>query len=402
MRKLLSAILGNILLLTLASLAAAQHPQDREQQIEAHSRLAHQYLQEEKPDLALAEYRKLVALDPGNVDAHANLGVLLFYQGDCKAAIPQLRAALKLRPTLYKIQALLGMSERRTGEMRRARSDLERAFPELTDEKIRVQSGLELIDLYSAADDLSKAADVVNVLRKLEPTSPFILYTAYQIYSQQTNEMIVATAMVAPDSAEMHRMMAHELAREGNRKGAIDQYRKALKLDPHLPGLHFELAELLNASSNPTLHEQAKGEYEAALAVDQFDEKSECRLGQIAAKGGDLKQAFVNFSRALQIQPNDPEAMASYAQVLLHLNQRQEAVALLEQSVKLDPSSPKAHYQLSRVYEQMGRKADAKQQLEEFLKYTKEKDRLRRIFEAMWVNYSSRSLTGTSGLPSAH
>jgi Tfp pilus assembly protein PilF len=402
MRKLFSVILVNILLLTLASLAAAQHPQDREQQIETHSQRAHKYLQEEKPGLALAQYRKIIALDPDNVDAHANLGVLLFYQGDYKAANPQLRAALKLRPTLYKIQALLGMSERRTGEMRRARSDLETAFSELRDEKIRVQSGLELIDLYSAADNLNKAADIVAVLRSLEPTNLFILYTAYQIYSQQTNEVIVATAMVAPNSAEMHRIMAHELARQGNRKGAIDQYRKALKLDPSLPGLHFELAELLNASSDPDLQAQAKGEYEKALAVDQFDEKSVYRLGQIAEKAGDLRQASADFSRALRMQPNDPEAMASYAQVLLHLNQRQEAVALLERSVKLDPSSPKTHYQLSRVYEQMSRKADAKQQLEEFLKYTKEKDRLRKIFEAMWVNYSSRSLPGTTGSSPVH
>lgn len=394
MRKLSSAVLGGVLLL-IPALLAAQQPLDRQQQIEAHSHLAHRYLREQKPALALAQYRAIVALDPNNIDAHANLGVLLFYQGHCKAANPQMRTALRLRPTLYKIQALLGMSERRTGEIRRARSDLEAAFPKLTDEKIRIQTGLELIDLYYAANDLRKAADVVGVLRSLEPTNPIILYTAYQIYSEQTNEMIVATAMAAPDSAEMHRIMAHELAREGNRKAAIEQYHNALKLNPSLPGLHFELAELLFASSDPTLHGQAKGQYEAALAVNQYDEKSECRLGEIAAKAGNLKQASADFSRALQMQPDDPEAMSSYAQVLLHLNQREKAVALLERSVKLDPSRPKVHYELSRVYEQMGRTADAKQQIQEFLKYKKEKARLRKIFEAMWINYSSRSSSGT-------
>ena len=48
-----------------------------------------------------------MALDPDNVDARGNLGVLLFFQAYTDA-IPQLKAALKLRTTLWKIQAVLG------------------------------------------------------------------------------------------------------------------------------------------------------------------------------------------------------------------------------------------------------------------------------------------------------
>src|SRR5271169_7212073 len=34
------------------------------------------------------------------------------------SAIPQFRAALKLRPSLWKIQALLGIAEKRTGDLK--------------------------------------------------------------------------------------------------------------------------------------------------------------------------------------------------------------------------------------------------------------------------------------------
>ncbi len=53
---------------------------------------------------------------PRNLDAQANLGVLLFFQGDYGKAEPHLRAALDMQPTLTKIQALLGMAEKRTGQ----------------------------------------------------------------------------------------------------------------------------------------------------------------------------------------------------------------------------------------------------------------------------------------------
>lgn len=397
MSKLLSAVLSGILLIIPVSVIAAQSPSSRRQKIEGLDHLARQYLQEKEPGRALSEYQAIVKLDPNNLDARANLGVLLFYQGNFKTANPQLRAALKLRPDLYRIQALLGMSERRTGEMDRARNDLQAAFPKLKNKRIQVQTGLELIGIYITSNDLTKAADVVGVLRSLEPANPYILYTAYQIYSEQTNEMILATAMAAPRSAEMHRIMGDELAREGNRMGAIEQYRQALKLDPRLPGLHFELGELLFSSTNPALQAQAKAQYEAALAVNKFDAKSDYRLGEIAERAGHLKQASLYFSKALQVRPNDAEILSGYAQVELLLNHRQKAAELLERSVQLNPTSAKSHYRLSRIYEQMGRSLDAKRQMKEFLKYRKEKERLRKLFETMHVHAGPQSLSSKTG-----
>ena len=72
-------------------------------------------LKENKPDLAAPEFKAIVALDPNNVDARGNLGAVLFFQGAYADAIPQLRAALKLRPTLWKIQALLGIARKTDG-----------------------------------------------------------------------------------------------------------------------------------------------------------------------------------------------------------------------------------------------------------------------------------------------
>src|SRR5271168_3524194 len=95
-----------------------------QEQIAAHSRKAQEYLKENKPELAVPEFKALVALEPNNVDARGNLGVLLFFQGAYVDAIPQLRAALKLQPALWKIQALLGMAEKRTGNLAGALGDM--------------------------------------------------------------------------------------------------------------------------------------------------------------------------------------------------------------------------------------------------------------------------------------
>jgi Tfp pilus assembly protein PilF len=354
-----------------------------QQQIEAHARQAAEYLKQNRPDLAVPEFKAIVGLDPENVDARGNLGVLLFFQGKYADAIPQLRAALKLKPELWKIQALLGIGEKRTGDIDQARRDLEQAFPKLSDQKIQVETGMELIDIYTTAGDLDKAAPTISVLRHLEPTNEVILYSAYRLYSDLASESLLSLSVVAPNSARMHQAMAHELAKQGNNAAAIENYRTALKLDPDLNGVHFELAEMLNLSTSPADREEAKSEYKKALEVDPSDEQSECRLGDIALRRNDLKEADDRYRKAVQLRPDDPDANLGLAKVLMAMGQPEKAEPLLDRAIQLDPTSAVAHFRLSTIYREQGRINDAKREIAQYEKYKAMKDKLRDLYQAM-------------------
>jgi len=378
-----SAFLLGAVLFAAALPCSPQSTADRQQQIASHARQAQAYLKENKLDLAASEFGAIVALDPNNVDARGNLGVLLFFQGKYAEAIPQLRAALKLRSPLWKIQALLGVAEKRTGGLQEARGDLEKAFPQVEEEKIRVETGMELIDLYSRSGDLDKAAPIVSVLRTLEPTNEDILYTAYRIYSDLTDESILSMMLVASKSAHMHELMAHELAKHGHPDEAIENFRVAIKINPQLPGLHYELAEMLNASSEG--REEAASEYRKALALNPMDEASECRLGDIAAQKSDINEAHKQYTRAVQLRPDDPEASLGLAKVLMSMGQLERAQQLLEHALQLDPTSAVAHFRLSTLYRRIGRTADAQRELEQYEKYRAMKEKLRDLYHTMRV-----------------
>jgi tetratricopeptide (TPR) repeat protein len=106
----------------------------------------------------------------------------------------------------------------------------------LQEEKLRIQAGLELIEIYYAAGHLDKAAGVAGALRQLAPADTDILDTAYRIYANLAGESMLSMAMLAPKSARMHQIMAQEMARQGNAEGAIAHYREAVKMDPRLAG----------------------------------------------------------------------------------------------------------------------------------------------------------------------
>src|SRR5215475_10927890 len=221
-----------VLLSFLGSTAARSQQVGNRQQIAFHAQQAQQFLRANQPDHAIPEFRAIIALDPTNIDALGNLGVLLYFQGDYAHAIPELQAALKLNPNLSKIQALLGMAQKRTGDSGGSLASLEPVFPKLEEKDIQIEVGMELVELYSGQEQLEKAAGVIDLLHSKYPTDARVLFASYRIYSDLAGESMLSLSLVAPHSAQMYQVMAHELARQGQMDAAIRDFRQALKINP--------------------------------------------------------------------------------------------------------------------------------------------------------------------------
>jgi Tfp pilus assembly protein PilF len=387
--KLGLASAGFVLLLC-AALSLSQAAEDKQQDFAAHMQKAHGYLDEKQPALAIPEFQAAVAIDPENVDAQANLGVLLFFQGKAADSIPHFRAALaaikeERPPGLAKIQGLLGMAESRTLDFANARKDMETAFPALQDARFQVQLGLELAGLDTESGDLDKAATVIAQLRKTEPDNPEVLYAAYRTYSDLAGESMLALSLAAPDSAQMHQLLAHEDARQGNTSGAIAQYRKAIAIDPHLPGVHLELAELLRTASDESVKKAAEQEYHAALLENAQDEKSILRLAEIDAQKGNTAQSYQEYTKAVELQPADADAKLGLAKTLIEMNQSDKALPLLEETVQQEPTNATAHYRLATLYRKIGRVDDAKRETELYKKFKEMKEKLQALYKELQV-----------------
>jgi cytochrome c-type biogenesis protein CcmH/NrfG len=181
----------------------------------------------------------------------------------------------------------------------------------------------------------------------------------------------------------MHMIMAGELGRHGDRGSAIAQYREAIRLNPKLPGVHFELAEQLRSSSDAQLNAQAEDEYKAALRVNAYDGASWRRLGEILSAKGDFKAAEEGFQKALAVQPRDSDAETGMAIALISMNRPNEALPLLESAVKDDPTNLVAHYRLSGLYRRAGRAEDAQREMETFRHYQDVKDKISNVYKGL-------------------
>jgi Tfp pilus assembly protein PilF len=380
-----SSLIAAALVLSAAGMCGAQTQADPKAELAAHMQKAQGYLQQKRPDLAIPELEAAAQLAPDDVEIQGNLGVLLFFSGKPADAIPHLRFAVERQPDLAKIQGILGIAELHTEDPVDGRKDLEAAFPRIDDPRFKVQAGLELVGVYTQTSDLELATGTLAQLKKIAPDNPEVLYASYRTYADLSSESMIALSLAAPDSAQMHQLLAHEETKEGNTNGAIAQYRKAIEINPHLPGVHFELAELLNTAQDPAIKKQAELEYRAALKENPRDEKSVCELADIAMTKGDQSEALKGYSSAIELQPDDANAKLGLAKVLLEMNKPGKALPLLEASVQLEPTNATAHYRLATLYKKLGRTEDAKREVELYQKYKEMKEKLRVVYKDLLI-----------------
>jgi cytochrome c-type biogenesis protein CcmH/NrfG len=269
------------------------------------------------------------------------------------------------------------------------------ALPHLKGEKVQDEAGDALVDSYTSTSELDKAARVVSVLLDAHPADTRLLMMSYRLYSDLASNAMLTLALVAPHSAEMHQVMARELARHGDEQSAIVNYNEAIKANPKLPGLNFELGSLLYDSSEEKLQSEAEAQFQAALAANPNDEKSQLMLGKIAERKGDLKAALAADLRAVAMQPDDSDACAELAKILLatdssNKDQAAKARVLLNHAIAIDPLNYTAHYRLVSLDRAEGKTEEAKKELADYQKYKAMKDKLRELFHDMRVRMDDK------------
>ena len=385
-RKGLNRLMVLLGALLLPCLSYAQLGEKEQQQVRADIQRALQALQVNDPDTAVREFNAALQIDPKNVDARANLGVIAFMQGHYADAAENFRQALEMEPAQWKVQAMLGMCEKRLGRLVSARAWLEKSFPHLEEPKLQTQVGLELAELDYQVGELGKSADVINTLWQLDPKNLDVLYSAYRTYSDLAGSALNAIALLDPDSARMHLIIAEHLINEGDRDGAITEYRKVLQLAPRLPGAHFELAEaLLQKSKTIRDREEAEEAFKAELALNPNDFNAECRLGDLYLSAGatSLDDAYKSYARALQLQPDFANAQLGMGKVLIRMGRNQKAVDYLREAARLDPIDPTAHYLLGQTYRRLGQMPDADREIKLFEDLENSRKRIHEVYREM-------------------
>lgn len=351
-----------VYLLTFSLPLLAQ--EDKRSAIAMHYRQAEQALSQGRSEIAEAEFISILGLDPSNSQAYANLGVIAFKANKYDKAQPLFEKALSHNPALWDAKALLGLCEVRQGQTEPGVTLLEAAFPHIRNTDVKLDSGVAIIAAHQAAGTLRDTLSVVRELELLMPNNPDVLYTAYRVYGELASERVGRLAKVAPNSARVYQIYGEASMTQDDFAKAASQFRKAIELDPNLPGIHYQLGmALLTNSQEKAGSGEAQAAFEAELQRDPSDARSEYEIGEIFRLSNQPERAKECYQKALTLQPSLAEAQVGAGTVLAQQGKAAESQQHFLAAIQLDPDNELAHYRLSRAYRSAGRTEEASREL---------------------------------------
>jgi tetratricopeptide (TPR) repeat protein len=311
---------------------------------------------------AIAEFRKALAMEPGNVEARIDLGESLAAAGQFDEAIEEDKHALAIAPGNADAHLNLGTAYYRKGDLSHARSEFETvnaAHP--NDLKAAILLGYT----YNKMDRPLETVELLSPLEAGHESNNELEYgLGYALI--QTGRADEGATRLEKVAAATHSADAWVLAgatRLGGSKmsEARTDLDAAIKLNSSAPGLYTMDAEAHYAMGDADI---AIERYEEGLKANPMDFTANLDLGNILMDQGELERAKPLLELAYQLQPGFPRARLEMAKVQEMSGNYAEAATMLEGLVKAEPSWLAPHWELSSVYFKLNRLEEGKRERE--------------------------------------
>jgi tetratricopeptide (TPR) repeat protein len=309
---------------------------------------------------AIDTYKAALALRPDRADALSNLGAAYVRLGQFDDGIREYEAALKADPANSTFRLNLALAYYKSARPSDAIPQLKRV---LASEPEAKNAYLVLAECYLQMGQDREVAALLKpreAMFKDDAAYAYLLGTALL----KTGDIAEGQAFVdrvfgAGESAEARLLLGMALLGQHDYPAAKDELKRAVQLNPKLPGAHA-----LHGRALLALGEQAEAEraFLRELDVNVNDFEANLQLGNLRKAEQKFVTASTYLERATTIRPGDLTARKLLASLRLQTGQVAAAVVMLEAIVKEAPDLVEAHVQLATAYNRLGRRDDAQRE----------------------------------------
>ncbi len=289
---------------------------------------------------ATEEFKKVLALDPGLVEAEVNLG--LAYQSllDYGAAVRHLADALRVRPNLAGLNIILGMDYLKLGSPEKAIPYLRHAS-ELDPSSPDAHEAMALYDLTQ--ENFEGAAQQYRKVADLNSDKPEASFKIGHQYLDLAVRLAYRGARLYPESPWGHRFLGDMLFQRARWEDAGREYEKALAIEPRQSGLHTMLGE---AYLHTGKLEEAETEFRREFQLDSRYELAWLGLANLQLAKGQALEALASVTAVWQSSPESLKVHPEFPAIELRSETAQACISrLLDQ-----PEGPAKHFLLSALY----------------------------------------------------
>ncbi len=181
--------------------------------------------------------------------------------------------------------------------------------------------------------------------------------TTVPVASQPESAPVVVTPSAGGLTAETLFDRAIDKRKNGDIQGAIDDYTKAIEIDPKYVDAYNNRG---NARSTLGDKQGAIADYNKAIELNPTYARAYSNRGLARADLGDKQAAIVDYNKAIELDPNYALAYYNRANARDDLGDKQGAIVDYTKSIELDPSYVDSYYNRGVVRFALGDKQGAK------------------------------------------
>jgi tetratricopeptide (TPR) repeat protein len=306
-------------------------------------------------EAAIRAYREFLEVHPQSVEALSNLGAVYARLGRYAEAVEEYKRALELDTHNIPIRFNLALAYYKSAELPEAASQLNTVVTAQPENK---NATLLLADCYLQMAENKKVIDLLSPLQATYGSDRAFIYllgTALIRERKPEGQVLVDKILRHGESAEAHLMLGTTELMANDDARALEEFTRAIELNPTLPSLHaFYGRALLDTGNRPRAMEAFRRELE--LNPNDFD--SNLYLGVILKQDEKFDEALRYLRRALEIRPQALDARYQIGSLYVSIGNFAEAQRILEELVKEAPEFVEAHVSLATIYYRLKRKSD--------------------------------------------
>ncbi|HEY0080756.1 MAG TPA: tetratricopeptide repeat protein [Pyrinomonadaceae bacterium] len=319
-------------------------------------------------DLAGAEaaYREILA------DAYHKLGRSYTAQADYSASVAALEAAALYRPDSVELLVELSIACFHAEQYQKGIEPLKRA---LARDPQSVAARHMLGKTFFMLGEFEKAVAELESALKLAPKDYDAAYTlglahlkrrefqsAKQIYDRMIEQL--------GDRPQLRVLIGRAYRETGFLAEAIEEFKKAARLDPKFPRVHYYLGLTYLLKDGAARLPDAAEEFRIELAANPEEFFANYYLGIVHTIERKWAASLGFLQKAAALQPDNPDPYFYLGQAYQGLERHAEAIEAFRKAIALNPSLrhndyqvTNAHYRLGQSLVKIGRKDEGEREL---------------------------------------
>jgi tetratricopeptide (TPR) repeat protein len=299
------------------------------------------------------EFQLVLKLEPGNVGALGNLGVVYSKTQLYDKAIGVYQRALKVAPGDKALSTNLGLAYLKQERFTAALP----LFVRLSQDPTNLQARELVATCHLSLFQNQEALAEVSSLLEAEPDNAGLLYMKGVALSRlkkiSESQQAFTRMMAATNPAQANFLMGKASYETEGFDQAADFFRKVIAADPAFEGAHRELGKTL-----VSLRDDDNAEKELRLAGTN-DSEAVYFLGALLSQRHPA-EAITLLNKSKELAPDFWGPFYYLGRIAVEQGRAKEAVGYLERAAALNPEESAVQYQLGRAFQKTGREAEAR------------------------------------------